>query len=119
MTALRWSVVAEARRAIDAEDAENYELSPREGWTEAVAFSNDEFGGFLAVHESGAAALYWNDFVVNQWTEHFPSLAVGLLRLALLVESCAPDDEDMGKFFILHDKKFEAAAAGFFTANLE
>lgn len=58
--------------------------------------------------------LHWTDYVVNDWTELYPTLALACARLALLM-ACA--DTDFELFFDTHERDFVASAQQFFRDN--
>jgi hypothetical protein len=60
--------------------------------TETISF--DLFGEcgveiteFISNKGEKAYAVYWNDYMVNEWTEYFPTLSIALARVAVLAEA--------------------------------
>lgn len=51
-------------------------------WRVVVRFSFEEFGGVVVEDDKGAAYC-WNDYVINNWVEFYPTTAQALGRLAL------------------------------------
>ena len=45
----------------------------------------DDFQAIISVAD-GKAELWWTDYVANEWSEDYDSVAIALTRLALLVE---------------------------------
>lgn len=59
--------------------------------------------------------LYWNDMVVNEWSETFPTLSVALARLAALV-ACGETNWERG---LLHSPStFTQMAENFLSATI-
>lgn len=46
-----------------------------------------EITEFISNKGDKAYAVYWNDYVANEWTEYFPTLATALARVAVLAEA--------------------------------
>ena len=45
-----------------------------------------EISEFVSNKGEKVYAVYWNDYMVNEWTEYFPTLAIALARVAVLAE---------------------------------
>lgn len=55
-----------------------------------------EITEFVSRSGEKAYAVYWNDYVANEWTEYFPTLAIALARVAVLAE-CVENGDVYGK----------------------
>jgi hypothetical protein len=51
-----------------------------------------EIAEFTSINGEKAYTVHWNDYVVNEWTEYFPTLAIALARVAVLAE-CVEHDK--------------------------
>lgn len=62
--------------------------------TVLVSPHGSDVGVKLTAATGGGYDLWWTDFVANDWTEHYDTLAPALARLALLAHSAAGDWHD-------------------------
>lgn len=94
------------------QDFENYENA-----TEflSVAIGDGSAGVNVRVGADGRVFIWWTDFVANDWLEVFPTLAMALARLALLV-ACSGDD--WARCWRGDSAEFATAWSDFETANL-
>ena len=81
----------------------------------SVAIGGGSAGVNVRVGSDGRGFIWWTDFVANDWLEVFPSLAMALGRLALLV-ACSADD--WSRMFAGDSAEFVATWSEFEGANL-
>jgi hypothetical protein len=79
-----------------------------------IHFVRPNFSGSLRQKEDGTAVLYWTDYVINWWEEVFPSIEIGMMRLAVLLAA----GEENGEFFTGNTKVFTVRARRFIKNNL-
>jgi len=94
------------------QDFENYENA-----TEflSVAIGDGSAGVNVRVGADGRGFIWWTDFVANDCFEVFPTLAMALGRLALMV-ACSADD--WSRMFAGDSAEFATAWAEFEDKNL-
>jgi hypothetical protein len=80
--------------------------------TEAI--TKFEFDYSIAANEDGTYSLRWNDLVINDWEETFPTLSITLARLAALV---ACGESDWNRCFASSAEDFVDSAANFLAAE--
>lgn len=73
-----------------------------------------EITEFTSLNGEKAYAVYWNDYVVNEWTEYFPTLSVALARVAVLAE-CV----EHGKTYASNALEFTFDASRFVAKQIE
>ncbi len=88
-------------------------LEGRGPWRVIVRFSFEEFGG-VVVEDAQGAAYCWNDYVVNNWVETFPTTAQAMARLAVGV-----DASNRRAFFAQMPEGFAGAAQKFFEEQAQ
>lgn len=69
----------------------------------------DGYGYYLEVRRGmdDSSFLYWTDGMVNEWCEHYETLAVALARLSILLECL--EAKDGNRFFTQSPKAFARA----------
>lgn len=91
----------------------------------SVVLAYDGFanGGefFAEIRRGDGIELWWTDGVVNEWSEGYPSVALAVLRLGVLIAAATED-----RFFSLDAERFTRSAmnlggvlAGFIEDNLD
>lgn len=79
-----------------------------------ITLERETFAATLTEHaDAGDVTLTWHDYVVNEWTEHYDSLAEGLVRLALLDLGVRS-----GSFFTTTPDDFAPAVRSFLSRHL-
>jgi hypothetical protein len=69
---------------------------------------------FNSPNEKKSYKLTWGDYVINSWTEYYPSLSLALARVSVLAE-CLEDDRvfEKGNFdFTFDASRFLSKQAG-------
>jgi hypothetical protein len=72
-----------------------------------------EITEFISKNGEKSYKLTWGDYVVNSWTEYYPSLSLALARVSVLAE-CLEDDRVFEKGpldFTFHASRFLAGQA--------
>ena len=87
--------------------------------TDTISFDLFEEAGveiteFISSKGEKAYAVYWNDYVANEWTEYFPTLAIALARVAVLAEAIERDET-----YATNSLEFTFGASKFIAKQLE
>ncbi len=81
---------------------------------EIIRLTNNDYQATIT-DEDGVFVLWWTDYVANEWSENYTSLATALIRLALLAE-CKDRDWDAGFNYVPADH--EKIAGAFIAGNV-
>ena len=73
----------------------------------------DYFASITGTGKETGFTLYWNDHLVNEWSEWFATLPQALIRLATL-EHCS----ETGKGFIHAERNFVVVADAFLKGTV-
>ena len=73
-----------------------------------------EITEFVSSKGDKAYAVYWNDYMVNEWTEYFPTLSIALARVAVLAEAV-----ESGETYATNALEFTFGASKFIAKQLQ
>lgn len=78
--------------------------------------SKDDLGSVCRIEQTYKGFdLVYEDFLAEQWRESFQSLAVALLRFAVLVDMCEKNEQN---FFALDIDEFAKVGQNWITSQL-